>query len=112
MNSIVINLILIQIIAVLIIDQSGFIQSIEDGLSKWLNIKKAHIPKPFSCSLCTTFWAGLIYLLVAHTLTLPYIAALLLIAVMSSVTNDLIYLLKDILTTIINLLNKLITKLN
>lgn len=109
---ILISLMAIQSVAVMTIDQSGLIQDLEAMAEKWLNIKKAHIPKPFSCSLCATFWAGLIYLFAVHSVTLPYIAALLLIAILTSVTNDLIYLLKDTLTTIISLLDRIITKLN
>lgn len=57
------DLLFIQILVCYIIDLSGFIPSLEMSLSKWLKIK-AHIPKPFSCSLCSGWWLGLIYLLV------------------------------------------------
>jgi hypothetical protein len=57
----ILDLFLITIIICFIIDISGIIESIEWWLSKWLKVP-CKIPKPFSCSLCMTFWIGLIYI--------------------------------------------------
>lgn len=64
------NILMISLIFIFIIDISGFIQSIENKISKWINVKNCEIPKPFSCSLCMTFWTGLVYLLLHSELTL------------------------------------------
>lgn len=101
----IINLLLIQFIIVSIIDVSGFIQELEAFLSKWLKIR-AKIPKPFSCSYCSTWWVGLIYLIVTGNFTLYYIAALLFICSLTTVTSGLIYLIRDIFTKIITSINK------
>ena len=101
-----INLLFIQFIIVQLIDVSGFISEMENSLSKWLKIK-AHIPKPFSCSYCLTFWVGLIYLLIAG-ISLPYVAFLLILCAMTTITAGLTYLIRDILTKIISIVNKLI----
>lgn len=45
----ILNILLIAVITVIVIDLSGFIQSLESGLSKWLRIPNVHIPRPFSC---------------------------------------------------------------
>ena len=61
------NLFLISVICVLIIDLSGFIDSLKYGLSKLLTKNKlASIDyrlKPIDCSLCMSFWISLIYIL-------------------------------------------------
>lgn len=82
------NLLLIAIIIVNLIDLSGFIDELEKGLSKWLNIK-AHIPKPFSCSYCMTHWVGLIYLIASGNCTLMYYATLLVICFLTPQINDI-----------------------
>jgi hypothetical protein len=66
----ILDLICIWFICVLVIDISGFIDSIKYGLSYLLT--KGKIPttdyrlKPIDCSLCATFWCGLIYVLVTN----------------------------------------------
>ena len=57
----ILELLLITTIICFIIDISGIIESIEWWLSKWLKVN-CKIPKPFSCSLCMTFWIGLIWI--------------------------------------------------
>lgn len=57
----ILELLLITTIICFIIDISGIIESIEWWFSKWLN-RQCKIPKPFSCSLCMTFWIGLFYM--------------------------------------------------
>ena len=108
MTHIIQNLILIQIIVTSIIDLSGFIYSIKQGIGKIL-----HIPntdriqlKPFDCSLCSTFWSGLIYLLYTHNLTLPYITFLLFISLNTDITITLFYFIKDSLITVIDKLKR------
>ena len=57
----ILDLFLITTIICFIIDISGIIESIEWWLYKWLKVN-CKIPKPFSCSLCMTFWMGLIWI--------------------------------------------------
>lgn len=102
------NLILIAIVCVLIIDISGFIEELEHILSKWLKIQ-AHIPKPFSCSLCSTHWLGLIYLILTNNLNLLNYAILLLIAVNTDMIQSIFYFVKNIILYIIDKLNGIFT---
>lgn len=74
-----IKLLLISIVIVFVIDLSGFITHLEKILAKWLKTKTVIIPKPFSCSLCSTWWIGIIYLICVGELnifTLTYTALL------------------------------------
>lgn len=106
---VLLNLFLIQFIVVNIVDISGIMDSIKNGLSKWLDIR---INKPLpliGCSYCMCWWTGLIYLIFSGNLTLFNTAVLLLICALTTVTQDLIYLVKDIITKIITTISKIIS---
>ena len=103
---ILLKLLCIQLICVLIIDISGFIDSVKFGISKWLT--KGKFPKadyrikPFDCSLCATWWTGLIYIICTGQFSIFLVAYLLFLAVMTPVAKDIIILIKDICIFIIN----------
>lgn len=104
------NLFLIAVITVCIIDLSGFVGTLKSVLSKTLTKGKItnsdYTLKPIDCSLCMTFWIGLIYLIIYHQLTLLNISILLLIAVSTPIINDVIRLIQDIITKLINIIYK------
>lgn len=106
---VVFNLFLISVITVCIIDLSGFVESLKSALSKLLTKNKIsnsdYTLKPIDCSLCMTFWIGLIYLIIYNQLTLLNISILLLIAVSTPIINDLIKLVQDLITKLINIIN-------
>lgn len=62
------------------------------------------------CSFCQIFWCGIIYLLVIGEFTLPYLAFVCLLACFSGIIKNSILLVEDIITTIIQLIYKLIEK--
>lgn len=100
------NLLLIGCILVFIIDISGVVDSIKRGLS-WLITKGRIVTedfslKPFECSLCMTFWCGLLYLLVIGEFTIVKIAFVCLIAYGTKIIKSILYLLGDVLISIIN----------
>ena len=105
-------LLYIQLICVLVIDISGFIDSIKYGISKFLT--KGKIPttdyrlKPIDCSLCMTFWTGLAYTLIIGKFSIPIMAFILFLAVMTPVAKDIIVLIKDICIRLINKIYDLI----
>lgn len=102
------NLFFIAIIVTCIVDLSGIVESIKYGIS-WI-LTKGKLPKtnyrikPFDCSLCMTFWTGLIYLLVIGQVTLPLLAFLLLLAISTILIKETITLLKDIVLKLINVI--------
>lgn len=97
---------LIQFILVVIIDDSGFIDSVKHGISKLLTkgkiITNNFDLKPFSCSYCMQVWCGLVYLLIIGQFTIPYIAFNFLLAAMTPITKDLINLARDLLIKLID----------
>lgn len=104
----ILNLFIISIIWVLILDLSGFARTIDKTLYKIFYPKRpyredAHF-KPFDCSLCMTWWTGLLYLLITHTLSLLNIAILLVFAWSTTMEKDIFILIKDLVTKLLDLL--------
>lgn len=117
---IILDLLFLTIIICFIIDCSGFIN---DGIKPLIakiinrnsNIKinpeSINIPKPFSCSLCLSFWSGLIYLICTSNFTIPYIAVVVFFSLISSNISSFLFLIKDILDTIGGIFQKLLQKI-
>lgn len=106
----ILNLFIISIIWVLILDLSGFARTIDKTLYKIFYPKRpyredAHFP-PFDCSLCLTFWTGLLYLLITHTLSLLNIAILLVFAWSTTTEKDIFIFIKDLITKLLDILYK------
>lgn len=109
----ILNLLLIQLLVVFIVDLSGVMEHIKKWIWKWLKKDKPYKDyelKPFDCSLCSTWWTGLIYLLITHSFTLPYVIVVAALAFLASTSASLLQLLKDGIDTLLYILNKLITK--
>jgi hypothetical protein len=95
-----IKLLFLTLIVVFIIDISGIIESIENFLSKLLK-GKVRIKKPFSCSLCMTWWLGLVYIIYFNHFTLINICAVALFAYLSSVISSILIFLRELMLSII-----------
>ena len=100
------NLLFIQLICVLIIDISGFMDSVKWGISKFLTSGKLPTTdyrlRPFDCSLCMCWWSGLIYLICMKEVSLLLLAYVLFLAIMTPVAKDIILLIRDIFIKLIN----------
>lgn len=107
-----INILLIAVIVVCIVDISGFIDTLKSALSKLLTKGKFsnsnYSLKPIDCSLCLTWWIGLIYLICYNSVSLLNIAILLLIAISTPIINDIIRLIQDLITKLIQVIEKYI----
>lgn len=104
-----IDILLIAVICVIIIDLSGVTDSIKSALKRIVTKGRMSDPnyslKPIDCSFCITFWTGLIYMLITHSLTLWMTAYLLCICVMTPVIKDILILIKETLLKIIRYLS-------
>ena len=96
-----IDLFEITVIVVIIIDISGFIDSIKTLIGKVLGINNVSL-KPIDCSFCMNFWVSLIYLLITNELSITAVMVALLLSTMTPVIQDLIYLIRDFLGKIIS----------
>lgn len=101
----IIDLICMTFIMVFIIDISGVVEHLENFLTKLFKSKfQLHIPRPFSCSLCMTFWSGIIYIICNDEFSITSIAIVCLCALFSSTFTDAI-------NVIINNIKKLLNKI-
>lgn len=105
------ELLLICAIIVLITDLSGAIDDLVIPIVKRaFNIpKNANIRIKFiTCSLCQTFWIGLLYLLIQHAFTIPNIAYVCLLAYLTPNIKGILLYMKELLVFIENKLYKFI----
>lgn len=100
MISALLDLLIIQMVIVFIIDLSGIIDELEKMLAKWLKVSKVRIPKPFSCSLCSSWWTGLIYLIIIGQFTIPMIGYVALLAYLTPVAYNFLLMVKEALIKI------------
>lgn len=102
----VIELILLMMIVVYIIDVSGVVNSlkrlISNILTKGTIITDNYSLPLFGCSLCMTFWCGLIYLIVNQVFTIPYISLVCLLSLLTTPTKDLLLGLREWLLRLTN----------
>jgi hypothetical protein len=110
----VLDLILLTVIICFIVDCSGFFSFIKKFIAsrlegKYKNLKAEDIKIPFiTCSLCSVWWSGLIYLLFTHNFIIPYIAFVAFLSLISSNISGFLLTIKDYLATFENWLQKLI----
>lgn len=108
-----INLFLLTCIIVFVIDLSGFVDEMVKRLYyKYIKVGDYHtlIPKlkPLTCSLCLSFWAGIIYLIITSQFTVLMVGYVCLLAFLTPIIGDVLVMIKDVLNKIINLIYKLI----
>lgn len=84
-NNVVADLFYISFIMVFIIDVSGFVQEVKRFLASKRIIQNAYVSlKPFDCSLCATWWCGILYLLFSFNFSL---FGLFILSVMAAYTS-------------------------
>lgn len=102
------NILLIAVVTVCIVDISGFTDSWKSAFKRLVTRGRMSDPfytlKPFDCSLCLTFYAGIIYLWITHSFSVWMITYVLLISVMTPVIKDLIFFVRDLCQKIISVL--------
>lgn len=104
----IIDMLMITVIVVYIVDLSGFIDSLKRGIWRWLrgDVKYRDFDlKPFDCSLCSTWWTGLIYIIVTGEFTLINIVIVIGFSFFSSEIAFFLNVLKDLMGKIIDKLN-------
>ena len=106
--SIFCNLLIISVLWIGIIDEVSFVDEFGIYLTKITRSKlPLKIPKPFNCSLCSYFWASIIYLLIVKAFTVKYLAIVVLFCVMIPVTTHLIYSIQGFFQGLLNLFDHL-----
>lgn len=117
-----INLLILTLIIVFIIDLSGFFQTILKHFYRWVYEGKKEQPEdfdwdyvsiffhPIKCSLCSSFWIGIIYLLSTSSFTILNLGYVTLLAFLTPIFKDILILIKDIMITITNIAFKYLTR--
>lgn len=100
-NTMIIKLLLISIFWVLVLDIAGFGNTINNFAQKIFNESKPVVVKPFSCSLCMSFWASLIYLTFFNILTLENLVLSILFACTTNIIREIWYTINDLVIKIL-----------
>lgn len=109
-----INLFLISAVICFIVDISGFFDFVRKFVAsrmenRYKNLTADDIKIPFvTCSLCSVWWAGLIYLIIAGEFTIVNIAYVALLSLCSSNISGFLLSIKDLLAWIEMKFQKLI----
>ena len=90
------DILLLSLVVIWIVDVSGFTEAWLHALSRWLR-HQVNSFKPFSCSLCMTWWSGLVYLLVTGRFCLPLIAYVALMAFLSLPISEFLIFIRETL---------------
>lgn len=93
----------LQVIVVFLIDLSGAVDSLKDGLGRWLRVKVGRL-KPFDCSLCMYHWTALLVMLCLGRLTLETYLVICLLAFATTLTAAVLETILRVLIWIVSLL--------
>lgn len=99
----VLNIFLIAVCCVIVIDVLQFFDNLNPILSKLLGFR-VKLGKPFTCSTCSSFWLGLLYLIIVGAISLKTITLLLAVSASTPLLNTLWWNIQGIIGLIINLL--------
>ena len=110
------NLLLLTFVICFVVDVSGFFTFVKKFVAsrlegKYKNLTPEDIKIPFvTCSLCSVWWAGIIYICIISEFTFVNLAIVAVLALFSSNISGFMLLIKDILATIEMWLQKLVMK--
>lgn len=88
------DLLFLTLIVVFIVDVSGFTESWLAAFSKWLGYTVREF-KPFTCSLCMTWWTGVIYAIATGRFCIPILAYVALMAFLSFPFSQLLIFIRE-----------------
>ena len=99
-------LFLLTVMAVIVIDLTDFVDSIKHGIWKWVFKDKRPFKefrmKPFDCSLCSSFWLGLLYLVIWGKWSLALMTFQLFLSFLTPVIKDALMLVKSLLQRMVD----------
>lgn len=102
MSNIYIDLILVAVIAIYIVDVSGFTESWRDALARWLKVTNLRPLPPFDCGACMAWWSCLIYAICVGQFNLVTIAISAMLSLLSIPIGQGMIFIRERLTWIIN----------
>ena len=103
----IIDIILVALVTIYIVDLSGFTETLLKVISAYKG-RKITALKPFSCSLCMVWWVCLIYAVIVGNLTIPFVALIALLSLLSVPCGQLLILIREAFLKVINKLMNLL----
>ena len=103
----IIDIILVALVTIYIVDLSGFTETLLKVISAYKGRKITEL-KPFSCSLCMVWWVCLIYAAIVGNLTIPVVALIALLSLLSVPFGQLLILIREAFLKVINKLMELL----
>lgn len=100
-----IDLLTIALMWVVILDTTDFYDRVTGGIRAALTRGRFHKPfyvKPFCCSLCMTWWSGVVYLLLTHSVSVLALGYVLGLAFFTPTIKDVLLLVRDLLAKGVN----------
>ena len=100
-----INCLFITIIWIVILDQLHFWDDFSTMISGWLTngkIKKPIQLKPFSCSVCMSFWTNLAYIIVTNQFSILMVLYILVLSWGTPIISSILTLVKNLFLKFIN----------
>lgn len=100
-----INCLFITIIWIVILDQLHFWDDITSVISGWMTngkIKKPIPLKPFSCSVCMSFWTNLAYIIVTNQFSILMVLYILVLSWGTPIISSILTLVKNLFLKFIN----------
>ena len=89
----IIDIILVALVTIYIVDLSGFTETLLKVISAYKGRKITEL-KPFSCSLCMVWWVCLIYAAIVGNLTIPVVALIAFLSLLSVPCGQLLLLIR------------------
>lgn len=99
-----VDLLLVAVIAIYIVDVSGFTESWRTALARSLKISESSMRplKPFDCGKCMTWWVCIIYAICVGQFSLGTIAFAALLSHLSNPIGEGLIFIREWMTWIIN----------
>ena len=88
------DILILTLVVIFIVDLSGFTDAWLHALSRWLGHTVKEV-KPFSCSLCMTWWTGLAYAIISGNINIPVIGYIALLAYLSFPLSQVLIFIRE-----------------
>lgn len=106
------DLLLITAIVCFGIDCTDFMDAVKRPLGRWLKVRPENITlKPFDCSLCSSWWCCLLWLLFTHQFTLEGVALSAACALLSKPLSAALNAIRYAGETAVHLIERLLDKI-
>lgn len=97
-----IDLLLVAVIAIYIVDVSGFTESWRDLLARKLNVARLKPLPPFDCGKCAAWWSCIIFAICKGQFTLETIAFSALMSLLSIPIGQVMIFIREGMIWLIN----------